>query len=69
MVDWIGLLVQPVLFQRLSEQATFPLLESCAMLLCDFFTRSAVPADPIPEVERYLKFFGEEDHKEQKVLV
>lgn len=21
------------------------------------------------EVERYLKFFGEEDHKEQKVLV
>ena len=43
-----------VLDQRLSEQATFPLLESCAMLLCDFFTRSAVPADPIPEVERYL---------------
>ena len=43
-----------VLDQRLSEQATFPLLENCATLLCEFFSSSATPSDPIPEVERYL---------------
>ena len=41
--------------QRLNEQPNFPTLEDCAQQLCRFFTRSAEPSDPIPDVERYLQ--------------
>lgn len=41
--------------QSLAEPLRFPQLERNALLLCDFFTSSAEPSDPIPEVERYLQ--------------
>ncbi len=41
--------------QQLSEQPTFAVLESMALLICDFFTRSAEPSNPIPDVEKYLQ--------------
>jgi len=41
--------------RSLAEPLRFPQLESNALLLCDFFTSSAEPSDPIPEVERYLQ--------------
>ena len=40
--------------RRLGEQLSFPQLESTALELCSFFTRTAEPSDPIPEIERYL---------------
>jgi two-component system, response regulator YesN len=40
--------------RRLSEQLSFPQLESTALTLCNFFTRTAEPSDPVPEIERYL---------------
>ncbi len=40
--------------RQLSEQLSFPQLESTALALCDFFTRAAEPSDPVPEIERYL---------------
>lgn len=40
---------------RLSEPPTFPQLESDALTLCGFFTSTAEPSDPIPEIERYLQ--------------
>lgn len=41
--------------RSLAEPLRFPQLERNALLLCDFFTSSAEPSDPIPEVERYLQ--------------
>lgn len=41
--------------QSLAEPLRFPQLERNALLLCDLFTSSAEPSDPIPEVERYLQ--------------
>ncbi|MGN0971438.1 MAG: helix-turn-helix domain-containing protein [Aristaeellaceae bacterium] len=41
--------------ERLYAAPTFPTLESCAAALCTFFTRTEVPSDPIPEIERYLQ--------------
>ena len=41
--------------RQLNEQPNFPMLEDCAQQLCEFFTRSAEPSDPIPDVERYLQ--------------
>ena len=41
--------------ERLYAAPTFPTLESCATALCVFFTRTEVPSDPIPEIERYLQ--------------
>lgn len=36
--------------QSLAEPLRFPQLERNALLLCDLFTSSAEPSDPIPEV-------------------
>ena len=41
--------------QQLSEQPTFATLENMAQLICTFFTRSAEPFNPIPDVEKYLQ--------------
>lgn len=41
--------------QQLGEQPTFAALESMAVLICAFFTRSAEPSNPIPDVEKYLQ--------------
>lgn len=41
--------------ERLYAAPTFPLLESNALALCEFFIRSTSPSDPIPEVEIYLQ--------------
>lgn len=40
---------------QLSEQPTFAVLENMAQLICTFFTRSAEPSNPIPDVEKYLQ--------------
>lgn len=45
----------PVIDERLYGQATFPLLESTALMLCECFTRTADPADPITDIEKYLE--------------
>ena len=34
---------------------TFAALENMAQLICTFFTRSAEPSNPIPDVEKYLQ--------------
>ncbi len=44
-----------IIDKRLYGQATFPLLESTALLLCECFTRTADPADPIADVQKYLE--------------
>jgi AraC-like DNA-binding protein len=41
--------------ERLAQQATLPLCESIALALCGFFSETAEPADPIPEIRDYLK--------------
>lgn len=41
--------------QQLADQPTFAVLENTALLICDFFTRSAEPSNPIPDVEKYLQ--------------
>lgn len=41
--------------QQLGEQPTFAVLENMAQLICTFFTRSAEPSNPIPDVEKYLR--------------
>ena len=41
--------------KHLAKQATLPLCESIAVELCGFFSESAKPADPIPEIKTYLK--------------
>jgi len=38
----------------LAQQATLPLCESVAVSLCGFFSETAKPADPIPEIKEYL---------------
>ena len=45
----------PVIEERLYGQATFPLLESAALMLCECFTRTADPADPVADIEKYLE--------------
>ncbi len=40
--------------ERLYGQASFPLLEATAILLCECFTRAADPSDPIADIQRYL---------------
>ena len=40
---------------HLSEQLSFPMLESLALELCGYFTKAAEPSDPVPEIERYLQ--------------
>lgn len=44
-----------LLDERLYASPTFPLLESNALALCDFFVKSTTPSDPIPEIEIYLQ--------------
>lgn len=44
-----------VIDERLYGQATFPLLESTAIMLCECFTRTADPDDPITDIEKYLE--------------
>ena len=41
--------------ERLNEPPTFPALEQSALMLCDFFTRAAEPANPVPEIVQYLQ--------------
>ncbi|HPF86479.1 MAG TPA: helix-turn-helix domain-containing protein [Candidatus Limiplasma sp.] len=41
--------------EYLAKQATLPLCESIAVELCRFFSETAKPADPIPEIREYLK--------------
>ena len=41
--------------QQLDGQPTFAVLENAALLICDFFTRSVEPSNPIPDVEKYLQ--------------
>ena len=41
--------------KHLAQQATLPLCESIAAALCGFFSESAKPSDPIPEIREYLK--------------
>lgn len=43
-----------VIDERLYAQASFPLLESTALMLCEFFTPTSEPSDPIPDIVRYL---------------
>lgn len=40
--------------ERLSGAVTFPVLEDCAAILCECFTRTADPSDPIADVQNYL---------------
>jgi len=40
--------------ERLSGPVTFPVLEACAGQLCECFTRTVDPADPIADVQKYL---------------
>lgn len=41
--------------RQLAQQVTLRLCESIALELCGFFSESAKPADPIPEIREYLK--------------
>lgn len=41
--------------QRLHEQPSFQSLEQCALDLCAFFSPSAEPSDPIPEIKRFIQ--------------
>ncbi len=46
--------------KHLAQQATLPLCESIAVALCGFFSESAKPSDPIPEIKEYLnKNYGD----------
>ena len=40
--------------EYLARQATLPLCESIATALCAFFSETAKPANPIPEIKEYL---------------
>lgn len=40
--------------ERLSGTVSFPVLEGCAATLCECFTRTVDPADPIADVRKYL---------------
>ncbi len=40
--------------QKLHEPPTFQSLEQCALELCSFFSPSAEPSDPIPEIKRFI---------------
>ena len=40
--------------ERLSGPISFPVLEACAGQLCECFTRTVDPADPIADVQKYL---------------
>ena len=41
--------------QTLRSAETFQELEQTALALCAFFVKAAEPADPIPEIQRYLQ--------------
>ena len=41
--------------QRLHEPPTFQSLEQCALDLCAYFSPSAEPSDPIPEIKRFIQ--------------
>ena len=41
--------------ERLARQATLPLCESIALALCAFFSETAKPANPIPEIKEYIQ--------------
>ena len=41
--------------KNLAKQATLPLCETIALALCGFFSETAKPSDPIPEIKTYLK--------------
>jgi len=41
--------------QSLQSAETFQELEQTALTLCAFFVKAAEPADPIPEIQRYLQ--------------
>lgn len=45
----------PGLDAQLSGAETLPQLEACAVRLCDCFTRTVDPADPIADVRKYLE--------------
>jgi len=40
---------------QLYEANTFMELEACALVLSDFFVKTAEPADPIPDIQHYLQ--------------
>lgn len=40
--------------ERLSGAISFPVLEGCAAILCECFTRTVDPSDPIADVQKYL---------------
>lgn len=40
--------------RRLAQTSVFPELEEIAILLCGFFTSTAEPSDPIPDIKRYI---------------
>lgn len=44
-----------IIDERINDVATFPLCESIALSLCDFFVESAEPSDPIPEIKAFLR--------------
>ncbi|MFH1879367.1 MAG: AraC family transcriptional regulator, partial [Bacillota bacterium] len=41
--------------EYLAQQANLPLCESVALALCGFFSETAKPSNPIPEIREYLK--------------
>ena len=41
--------------QVLNDSTTFQEMEANALALCGFFVKAAEPADPIPEIQRYLQ--------------
>ncbi|MBP3657431.1 MAG: helix-turn-helix domain-containing protein [Clostridia bacterium] len=40
---------------RLETASAFHEIEACAITLCGFFTSTAEPSDPIPDIKRYLQ--------------